>query len=803
MDRFRLKATQYIAVFRKWLIKDQIPRTEVFLAGYILLCLGLSYVLVLRANLSEALLIVLVAPPFWAFLRYQRWVGIAMLVFLVGDAVWVAFNRSGDIGSALTEILVAALTAAFTAYIFLWLKKRYDEAQVKLWAVADHAYNLELWRKADGAFAFVSPSSERITGYPPEAYLENPELFENIIYSEDRKKVTEGLQADQGRIEVRIVRPDRQIRWLEFIFQKMYGAGGEYLGERSSSRDITDYKMVEDALRSSAERLTLALEGTEDGVWDVDLTTGETYFSSNYAWTFGFVADQDDAKLQDLHALVHPDDLPELLKAFKEHLQGQSPVYHAEYRLRTRNGLWNWVLDRGKVIRRSPKGKPLRMVGTHVDITERKTIEGALQQSEKKFRQLTENMREVFWMRGRTSGQFIYVSPAYTEIWGRTTESLYKEAQSFMEGVHPDDLGRVYHAQKELFETQQIFNEEFRVIYPDGTMRWVWAREYPVLDADGEFYRTAGVVEDISDRKQVNAALMESEKRYRDLIEHQGGGVSIIDTEENIVYINPAGEDIFGVHRGTLTGRNLGDFLDDEQYSFLKKQSALRRKGVESSFEIAITRQNGEERNLLFTSTPRFDVNSQFLGTIAIFRDITKRKEKEEKLRYMSLHDALTGLNNRAFFEDEFNRVGHDGSLYPISVIMIDVDGLKQVNDTLGHNTGDELLVRVSNILKNSLRAGDIVARIGGDEFAVLLPNANEEALNKALGRISSSVESENKASRSAYIVSLSVGGYACHQIGNLKEALAKADARMYRAKEQKKSHYFVVTDPVDKEPED
>ena len=121
----------------------------------------------------------------------------------------------------------------------------------------------------------------------------------------------------------------------------------------------------------------------------------------------------------------------------------------------------------------------------------------------------------------------------------------------------------------------------------------------------------------------------------------------------------------------------------------------------------------------MVTATPRFNSAGEFSGSFAIFRDITERKEIEVKLRYQSAHDVLTRLFNRFYFEEEMNRL-ENSRISPISIIVIDVDDLKSINDSQGHLTGDELLRSVARILKQSFRAEDMVARIGGDEFAVL-----------------------------------------------------------------------------------
>jgi diguanylate cyclase (GGDEF)-like protein len=235
----------------------------------------------------------------------------------------------------------------------------------------------------------------------------------------------------------------------------------------------------------------------------------------------------------------------------------------------------------------------------------------------------------------------------------------------------------------------------------------------------------------------------------------------------------------------------LKEFLSEDQLNVLMGQTALRRQGVESSYELMVTRPDGEIRSLLFTATPRFDANNQFLGNIIIFRDNSQRKLKEERLLYVSQHDTLTGLFNRGVFEDEINRLDQ-GSQWPVSIIMIDADGLKIVNDQMGHARGDELLIRISGVLKISVRDSDIVSRLGGDEFGVLLPIADERSLQHVMDRIFEQIAEENRKMDNPFTISISAGGMVCNQKGGLKDAMKEADARMYQAKNQKKNQFYI-----------
>ncbi len=147
------------------------------------------------------------------------------------------------------------------------------------------------------------------------------------------------------------------------------------------------------------------------------------------------------------------------------------------------------------------------MQGVAFDVTERKQTEAALEESEARLLQIVENIREVFWMTDPAVSQMLYVSPAYEELWGRSRESLYQEPRSFMDAVHPDDRDRVLERFARQVDGEYAHEEEFRIVRPDGTVRHMWNRAFPIRDAQGVVYRMAGVVGDITERWQATAFL--------------------------------------------------------------------------------------------------------------------------------------------------------------------------------------------------------------------------------------------------------------------------------------------------------
>ena len=197
------------------------------------------------------------------------------------------------------------------------------------------------------------------------------------------------------------------------------------------------------------------------------------------------------------------------------------------------------------------------------EIAERMRAEEALRGSEQLFRQMAESIREMFWMQDGGWKQTLYVSPAYEEIWGRTCQSLYENPRSWIDTVHPDDREEVMVRLEEQLRGMST-DTEFRVARPDGTLRWVRCHAFPIKDHAGEVYRVAGLAEDITERKQAQEALRESEERFRGTFENAAVGIAHVDAEGRFLLVNEKLCDIVGYTREELLARAFRDVTHPE-----------------------------------------------------------------------------------------------------------------------------------------------------------------------------------------------------------------------------------------------
>jgi diguanylate cyclase (GGDEF)-like protein/PAS domain S-box-containing protein len=283
---------------------------------------------------------------------------------------------------------------------------------------------------------------------------------------------------------------------------------------------------------------------------------------------------------------------------------------------------------------------------------------------------------------------------------------------------------------------------------------------------------------------QTRGELEEALRKYTDLYDFAPVGYFSLARDGTICQVNLAGASLVGIERGALVERRLGVFVSDQSRetfnSFLAK---VFESGQKQTCEVALLQEGGGQL-WVYIEALNDSSNGQVEECQAVMSDITERKQAEEKLKYLSSHDALTGLYNRGFFVEEMDRLGR-GRGFPVSIIMIDVDHLKDINDGHGHAAGDALLKRVAQVLTAAFRAEDVIARIGGDEFAVLLPATDSSAAGASLGRLRRLIQEAN-AAHNRTPIRLSLGVSTAGKPAPLSEVLKAADADMYHEKREK-----------------
>jgi diguanylate cyclase (GGDEF)-like protein/PAS domain S-box-containing protein len=430
------------------------------------------------------------------------------------------------------------------------------------------------------------------------------------------------------------------------------------------------------------------------------------------------------------------------------------------------------------------------------DITWRKEAEEGLFAEKHKFKTLTEHSPYAVAMFDK-KGTYNYINPKFKEIFGYDLDDI-PDRETWYEKAYPDPVYRqkvVFFWEKEVKNT--VPGEKnagvFTVLCKDGIEKRISFT--PVKLYNDEFLITC---EDITQRKLAERKLKSAHQELVDIVDFLPDATFVIDKSGRVIFWNKAIEEMTGVTKGDIVGKGdyayavpfygeprpiLIDFVLESQIDLVDKYENVQRIGRTLYSEAYVPSVfGGKGANMWGKASSLLDGDGNVIGAIESIRDITEKKKAEEKLKYLTLHDPLTGLYNRTLFEEKMRRVS-DVSQDSMGIIVCDMDGLKLVNDTLGHDTGDSLLVKAAGIIAINFRKGDIVSRIGGDEFAVILPHSTEKTVEEACARLRSSFDKYNATSPD-FPLNISIG-YAVGNIDttSIKDLFKEADNNMYREK--------------------
>jgi len=370
--------------------------------------------------------------------------------------------------------------------------------------------------------------------------------------------------------------------------------------------------------------------------------------------------------------------------------------------------------------------------------------------------------------------RIVYTNPAEAAMHGYTVDELIGQSARMLA---PPETWQNFPLSE--LATSSVLSRESMNQRKDGSLFLTHMVSNVVTEGDDQHpVAMISICEDITERKEMEIAL----RRQMTAIESAMDGIMIVDSAGLFTYVNQA--------CATIYGHNLTSDFIGKRWELLFAESEHERLNNEIVGQV---RELSNWRGELLGCRPTkvefpLEVTITLVednGFVCILRDISDRKITEERLRYMSTHDSLTGFYNRAYVEGEMDRLDRSRQ-FPISVIVADVDCLKKVNDCHGHAAGDELIRLAAQGIAGAFRAEDMVARFGGDEFIVLLPEADTEVAAQAIARIRENIAECNMQERD-FIVGLSLGAATATAPGTLDEAVRAADQQMYEDKHAKR----------------
>ena len=389
------------------------------------------------------------------------------------------------------------------------------------------AEGLIFWA-ADGRVTAVNPAAERILGRPATDMLGctsselkwRPRHEDGTPFTRETDPSLLALRTGAPQLDVimQIERPDGETRWISSNSQPLNGAAGARPhGVVTTLHDITEHRRAEAELRASEERFSRVFDLSPTAICVIRVADGQ-FVAVNEAFMrmVGYSREELVGRTTtDLALWTNPDQRAATIASLREH--GSLGVHRIHGR--RRNG--ELVVGLGATTVMNLKGESFYLSLIH-DVTDLERAEEARRESEERFRQVTENIGEVFWLTDATKSRIIYVSPAYQAVWGRSCESLYAAPQSWLQAVHEGDRDRVAAAVRQ--QATGTYDIEYRINRPDGAIRWIHDRAFRVLDTNGNIYRIAGIAEDVTDRRRLEEQFRQAQKM--EAIGQLAGGIA-------------------------------------------------------------------------------------------------------------------------------------------------------------------------------------------------------------------------------------------------------------------------------------
>jgi len=562
---------------------------------------------------------------------------------------------------------------------------------------------------------------------------------------------------------------------------------------RLTLTNISQLKEAQTRQLESEARWKFALEGAGEGLWDWNVQTGRAFFSTHYKTMLGYDEADIGTSADEWKSRIHPDDAPGVMAAMQPYMDGKPGTATVEFRMRRKDGQWQWVLGRGMVVERTSQGKPLRMIGTNTDLTERKNTEEALRLSEARFRALLQDVPLVAVQGYGADGTTHYWNDASERLYGfSATEAV---GRSLLETIIPEEMHQgVRLAMQEMFATgKAIPAGELSLRRKDGTRVDVFS-SHVYVHVPGNAPEMFCVDIDLSERKEAEAKLELAASVFSSARE----GIMITDALGTIVEVNEAFSRITGYSREEALGKN-PHFMSSGRQSrgfYAEMWITLAAQGHWSG-EIWNRRKDGEVYAEQLTISAVDNPHGATQQYVALFSDITALKNYQSQLEHMAHYDALTHLPNRLLLADRLQQamVQAQRRGLQVAVVYLDLDGFKDINDHYGHAAGDHVLVQLTQAMQAALREGDTLARIGGDEFvAVLIDLESTESYIPLVQRLLAAAAAPVPWGEQVLQVSASAGlaHYPQTEDPAADQLLRQADQAMYEAKTAGKNCYRV-----------
>ena len=583
--------------------------------------------------------------------------------------------------------------------------------EIRFQEIANAISQLFFIRSSAGEFLYVSPAYEKIWGRTCASLYEDPNSWIEAIHPADQSKVYASVShqfaGNEVTREYRIIRPDGELRWIFAHIHVVRDEMNQPLRFVGFATDISDRKQFEQALKASEERRRLAIDLNDLGFWEFQVATGDTIWNKNQYQLLGLVPGEIPAGYGTWRDRVHPEDRQAVEQALRDAMENRTDI-KVEHRIVYPNGTIRWILLRGRGVY-DETGKAIRMLGVMGDITDRKQAEFAMRESEEQLRQIFDHIQDLFFLKEIQTGKLIYVNPAYDQVYHQPQSVIYENPNAWLEQIHPEDRERIICKFNQQVKGEMFFEEEYRIVLPNGVVRWISDRSFPIRNEAGEIYRYAGICRDITKRKQTELSLRESEAKLRDVLNNAIAAIGCFYVSSNRkwepIYYSTGYELIYGypaeafmsdanLWRSRIPVEDWNNILVPLYQEIFSEGSATR--------EYRFQHKDGKIRwlSINLTSRRNQDDDGWIVTTVSV--DITQRKASESALQQLNqelearVQERTAALTQS---EEKFRRLFEDA---PIGIALAEVgtyhisNANQQFCEILGYSKDEALGLNLS-----------------------------------------------------------------------------------------------------------
>lgn len=671
-------------------------------------------------------------------------------------------------------------------------------------AIAFEAANLGYWDWQPQRNALkTSEHFPVMLGYSAGDFPQTADHWLSLLHPDDRGPIMTAmepfLEGDDSflRSEYRIQDANGVWRWVldvgRVVERDTHGKAERIVGVYS---DITERKRQEDELHKLSTRLQEIATKVPAMVYQFKLRPDGSscfpYASAAMLKMFRAPPEEAEEDATNVFAVIHSDDIGEVAASIAESARILKP-WRQEFRVCDETGSMRWLLGHSVPDHEPAPDGAIVWHGLVTDITDQKQTELALQQSQQQYQHLVDDIGDKFIIFSHTNGVLTYVSDG--------TQSFFNLAKDEMIGRYWGE--KVNFLPEDVLTEQDIFAQmadgsldfvqfDMRYIHPDGGKRTMQISAHPTRGEDDKLLSIEGLAEDITEQKVVQ----DQQRLAASVFAHSQQSIIITDAENRIIDINPACLALTGYAREELLGKNPSLFksgVQDAEF-YTEMWQSLENHGVWQG-DVWNRKQSGELFAERLTINTVKNEHGALQHYVAVASDITYLKKHQADLEQLAFKDSLTGLPNRRLLNDRMHQALVQAKRHEkmTAVCYLDLDGFKSINDRYGHKAGDQVLVETAARLEQSVREGDTVARMGGDEFVLLILELhNNIELEEVMERILHSLTQPYLLADSG-TVSLSASiGITLYPVdkSEVKTLLRHADQAMYAAKRLGKNCY-------------